>query len=65
MPPISSDMFQYSTVMANGGKFATVFHQYWKTMAKNISYKLVPSPADSYYRRACAFAQSSNGLSAH
>ena len=37
MPPISSDMFQYSTVMANGGKFATVFHQYWKTMAKNIS----------------------------
>ena len=37
MPPFSSDMFQYSTVMANGGKFATVFHQYWKTMAKNIS----------------------------
>ena len=37
MPPFSRDMFQYSTVMANGGKFATVFHQYWKTMAKNIS----------------------------
>ena len=37
MPPIFSDMFQYSTVMANGGKFATVFHQYWKTMAKDIS----------------------------